>query len=212
MAIRSADAVTLIRTAMVFLIVYLVFIKFSPAITILLLIIMFVLDAVDGFFGIREASGNKVGLATYVKAALGEERAKKIVSYYKKRERAIAKFGPRIDVAGDRIIEYTLWIAFTYIGIIPLFVLFIVIIRHSFADALMGARGTSSKMKTRFAKLVYSSNIGRGGINVVKIVTFAYLILVYVSSYPISIGYALIAILVTYILVRGAAEIYESIS
>jgi len=35
--------------------------------------------------------------------------------------------------------------------------------------------------------------------------------LVYILHYPIGIGYALIAILVLYILVKGAAEIYESL-
>ena len=53
--------------------------------------------------------------------------------------------------------------------------------------------------------------MGRAGINVVKVVTFSYLMLVYIANYPISIGYALIAILVLYIMARGAGQIYESI-
>ena len=44
---RSADATTILRTLMVFLIAYLVIIKFSPLITILLILVMYVLDAVD---------------------------------------------------------------------------------------------------------------------------------------------------------------------
>jgi hypothetical protein len=74
----------------------------------------------------------------------------------------------------------------------------------------MGVKGTSAKMKTRFARIVYSSNIARGGVNVVKFLTFAYLALAFAYGYPIIIGYALTVILLVYILLRGSAEIYES--
>ena len=67
-------------------------------------------------------------------------------------------------------------------------------------------------MKTRFARAVYSSNIGRGGINVVKFATFSYLALMYISGYPSIIGYIMTAILVSYVLLRGAAEVYETIT
>ena len=121
-----------------------------------------------------------------------------------------AKFGPRMDVAGDRAVEYILWVVYTYVNVIPLFILFIVIIRHSFVDAFMAAKGTSSKMKTNFARAVYSSNLGRGGINVVKFLAFSYLSLVYIWAYPAWIGYVLVAILLAYILLRGAAEVLEA--
>jgi uncharacterized membrane protein YdbT with pleckstrin-like domain len=73
----------------------------------------------------------------------------------------------------------------------------------------MASRGTSSKPRTKFAKIIYSSNIGRGGINVVKFFAFAYLVLVYVSNYPLWIGLVLVAILVIYIVLRGIAEAYD---
>ncbi|MGI0141734.1 MAG: CDP-alcohol phosphatidyltransferase family protein [Candidatus Micrarchaeales archaeon] len=181
---RSADAVTLFRTLLMFLIAYMILAKYSPLPTVALIIIMFILDAVDG----------------------------KLAHWDMKRYGTKSKYGPRLDVASDRIIEYVFWIVFTYLNIIPLFVLFIIIVRHSLVDALMGAKGTSSKMKTKFAKIIYSSDIWRGGINVVKAVTFIYLALVYTAGWPISIGYILTGILVAYILVRGAAEIWESIA
>ncbi len=167
---------------MVFLVAYMIFVKYSPLLTISLIIIMFLLDAVDGYI------------------------AKHI-------DKKSSPFGPRIDVAGDRITEYTFWVIFTYLNIIPLFVILLVIIRHSVADAFMGFKGTSSKLKTSFARAVYGSGIGRGGVGVVKVITFSYLALVYMTNYqyPILVGYALTAILVVYILLRGAAEVYESI-
>jgi phosphatidylglycerophosphate synthase len=210
---RSADAATLFRTLMVFLIAYLVIIKFGPLITILLILVMYVLDGVDGYFAIRSASKSSVGFIEYIKASIGkDEEAKEKMSKFKHIAKKDSKFGPRIDIAGDRVIEYTFWILFTYLRLIPLFVVFIIIFRHSFVDALMASRGTSSKPKTKFARIVYSSNIGRGGINVVKFLAFAYFVLVYVSSYPLWIGYILIAILVIYIVLRGIAEAYDVLS
>jgi len=208
---RSADAVTLLRVPLILLLAYMVFIKFSALIDILLLAIIFIMDALDGFYALKEASRGTLGFYTYIRSAFGNAAAKARVAALKKRVKGIAPYGPRLDVAGDRVIEYTLWIMFTYFHIVPLIILLLVVVRHSFADALMGAKGTSSKMKTRFAAVIYSSNVWRGGINIVKFVTFAYLVLVYVSSYPIWIGYILIGILFTYIMLRGAAEIYESL-
>ena len=104
-----------------------------------------------------------------------------------------------------------LWVTFAFLGIVPLFVLFIIIIRHSFADALLGARGTSSKMHSKLARSLYASNASRAGIQITKFVTFSYLVLVYVLRYPLWLGYALIGILTAYILIRGMAEIYEAL-
>lgn len=179
---RNADAITLFRTALMFVIVYWILIKFNPLYTILLIAIMFILDAVDGMF------------------------ARMDLKKYKSK----SKYGPRLDVGSDRAIEYIFWITYVYLAIVPLFVLFIVVLRHSFVDAFMGAKGTSSKLKTKFARVIYASSLFRGGINVVKAVTFSYLALVYIANWPANIGYALTALLVVYILVRGAAEIWEA--
>ena len=121
-----------------------------------------------------------------------------------------AKYGPRFDVAADRIAEYSFWVTFTFLGIVPLFVVIIVIIRHSVADAFIAARGTSSKMHSGIAKALYGSSTSRALANVLKFVTFSYMILVYVSNYPIIPAYVLVGILVAFIVARGSAEVYES--
>ncbi|MCL4403433.1 MAG: hypothetical protein M1500_01715 [Candidatus Marsarchaeota archaeon] len=208
---RGADAVTLSRLPIIVAIVYLILVKFNPIVTILLIILVTVLDAVDGMVAVWSSSGGRIGFIEYTSAALGNPNMKALVKKYKQGISKTAKHGPRMDIAGDRIIEYLLWIVFTYTGIVPLAVLIIIVIRHSFADALMGARGTSSKMKTRAASWLYSSNASRFAINVLKLVTFSYLVLVYVSGYSLLVGYVLIGLLAAFIVVRGAAEIYESI-
>ncbi len=212
-SISRADAVTVFRTLLVFPIVYLILVKFNVAVTLVLIAIMFILDAGDGFISVSDKSHGAVSLSDYISASmLGRPAAKQKVKRYKSLPGS--PYGPRMDIAGDRVIEYVFWIFFTYLGIIPLAILFAVVVRHSFVDALMGAKGTSSKMKSSFARMVYSSNVGRGGINVVKSVAFGYLALIYATNHLLGsylvLGYAIVAILFIYIMLRGAAEIYES--
>ena len=207
---RSADASTIFRIGVLLLAIYLVLIKVNPIIPIALLALAFILDGVDGFLALSEASKGKVGLSMYLNYSLGDKTNAKKIKSLKESIAKIAPYGPRFDVAADRIMEYSLWAVFTVVGIVPLFVLIIIIIRHSIADAMLGSKGTSSKMKTGFARALYASNISRGGINVLKFVTFAYLMLVYISAWPILPAYVLIGALVLFIVVRGAAEVYET--
>ncbi|MGC8662215.1 MAG: hypothetical protein ACP5RT_00290 [Candidatus Micrarchaeia archaeon] len=210
---RSADAATLVRTLLVFLIVYMVFIKLYPVFTILVILLMYFLDGFDGYLAVRSASKGSIGFIEYARAAISKnEEEKEKIAQYKRILSKTAKFGPRIDVAGDRVIEFTFWITFAYLKLIPLFVVFIVLFRHFFVDALMASKGTSSKSKTKFAKIIYSSNISRGGINIIKFLAFVYFVLIYVSNYPLWIGYILIVVLLAYILLRGAAEAYEALA
>ena len=212
MRLRSADATTIVRTLLVVLLAYMIIVKFSVIADITLFALIIVMDALDGFFAVHEETKGAIGFSYYLRAALGNPKAHAKVKEAKLSLSKSAPHGARFDVAGDRIVEYVPWIVFTYLHVLPLFLIFIVVIRHSFADALLGARGTSSKMKSAFAKAAYASNASRFGINALKFITFSYLMLVYVASYPLWLGLALAALLVVYILVRGAAEIYEALS
>jgi phosphatidylglycerophosphate synthase len=208
---RGADKSTIIRVLVVLLVLYLILIKANPVISILLLAFAFVMDGVDGFLALNEASKGKITLQKYINYSLGSKKYAKAIKKIKEGIGKKAKHGPRFDVAADRITEYSFWATFTVIGIVPLFVLIIIVIRHSIADAFLGAKGTSSKMRSAIAMALYSSKTSRALANVLKFVTFSYLILVYVSSYPILIAYVLIAVLVSFIVIRGAAEVYEVI-
>jgi phosphatidylglycerophosphate synthase len=209
--LRSADATTLFRVFLAILAIYLVIIKFNPFVIIILLAVAIILDAIDGFFALYEVSKGKIGFLTYLKHSLGDKKAKEHVAKYKAEISKIAPAGARIDVAGDRIIEFGFWMLFLYLHIVPLWIVIAVVIRHAFADALMGAKGTSMKAKTSIARRLYTSNLSRWGINVVKFVTFSYLVLVYVAGYPALIGTVLVYVLFAFIMLRGAAEIYEAL-
>jgi len=212
---RSSDAATLVRVVLAFIVAYLIIAKVLAWIAVLLIAIAFISDGVDGYLAVRGESKGRIGFGLYLRAATGDAKAKEIVRPVKEDISKHFPYGPRIDVAGDRVMEYTFWLLFIYafferIPAIAIFIVLLVVVRHAFADALMAARGTSSKMKTKFAKAVYSSNASRGLINVVKFLAFAYLALYYVLGYPVLVEYILVAVLFLIIMLRGAAEIYES--
>lgn len=210
---RAADIVTIFRTILIAIVVYLILIKFNPFATIALFILALALDGIDGYLAVWQFSKGKVTFSEYLSAMLLKDKkaASKIHSYKSKLSERYT-LGPRLDIAGDRFAEYSLWIVFTFLGIIPLVLLLAVVLRHSFADAIMGAKGTSSKMKSRFARIIYSSNVSRATSIILKVFAFSYLILVYVSNFPIFIGYILVGILFTFVMLRGAAEIYDGLN
>ena len=185
-------------------------IRFNPIAIILILALAIFTDGIDGFLAISEESKGRISFSIYLRSLTGDRKAKELVSKSKANIARIAPYGPRMDVAGDRVMELCLWIAFVYVHLIPLILLLTIIIRHAVADSLMGLRGTSSKMNSRIGAMIYKSNTSRAGINVMKFVTFAYLALQYVWGYPAIIGYALVAILFVYIMARGFAEIYDT--
>ncbi len=208
---RSADKSTMLRIGIILFILYLVVIRANPILSIALLAFAFVLDGIDGYLALRGASKGKISPSMYISYSLGGKKYSKQIKTTKEGIGKSARYGPRFDVAADRISEYSLWAVFTVVGILPLFVLIIVIIRHSIADAFLGTKGTSSKMRTGIARSLYASNLSRSGINVLKFVTFSYLMLAYVSGYPLVPAYILVSLLVLFIVVRGMAEVYESL-
>lgn len=210
---RAADIATVVRMLLAAAVAYLVVVKYNVLVTIAVFAAVIVLDAVDGYLAVWQESKYRFSFAAYVRATLLNNRMERSrVSRLKHASSGRARFGPRIDIAGDRFVEYTMWIVFTFLGIVPLFILIAIVFRHSVTDALMGARGTSSSMRTKFARALYTSNASRAAINLLKILTFGYLILMYVLGYPALIGYALIGLLFVFVMLRGAAEIYESVA
>ncbi len=208
---RKADAITLLRVALVLAAAYMVILRLEAPYIIAVIAVAFALDAVDGFFAAYEAGAGKLGVRTYVAAALGDTSAGKLVRRLKSKAAGASSIGPRIDVAGDRVAEYTFWVLFTYLHIIPLILTLLIVVRHSFADALMAARGTSSKMGSGWGRALYASNASRLVANLLKFLAFAYLTLAYISEYPMWIGYVVVGALFAFVMLRGFAEVVESL-
>ncbi len=201
---RSADVVTAVRVALVFVIAYLIILRLSAALVVALLLVMFGMDNLDGYF----ATSRKPSVADFLSYTRNEIRGRE-----NSRSRSAKKapgYGAALDIAGDRITEYTFWILFTWLYLIPLYVVLIIMTRNCLADALtLSAGKTFSKMKTAFGR-VASSHKSRALYQVVKSSAIVYLALVYLAGWPLWVGYVLVAAAVAFSLVRGAAEIYEA--
>lgn len=208
---RSADQTTIIRTALIVLVLFLVIAKVNPIASILLFALALALDGVDGYLAVRESSNGKISASVYIAALWGGSAARKAVKEAKARTSKLAGYGPRLDIAADRITEMGFWALFAFLHVIPFFLFVAMLVRHSVVDAFMGAKGTSSKIKSRIARALYSSNWSRAAANILKFVTFSYLMLEYVSGYPQIIGSVMAVVLVAFIIARGAAELYESV-
>ncbi|VBA46283.1 hypothetical protein [Mycobacterium pseudokansasii] len=203
---------TALRLLILFVVLYLVVLRVHPAIPISLLAVSLTLDGVDGYLALRQHSDRKIGLIAYARYLVGDQRDSKAIQEAKREIEQRFPLGPRIDIAGDRITEYALWTLFLGVHLIPFYIVLIVIVRHSVADAFMAAKGTSSKMRTSIARTIYASNLARASNVVVKFLTFSYFMLAYILDYPIWVGYVLMAVLVSHILLRGAAEVAEGLA
>lgn len=207
---RSPDMATAARIVLTVLIVFLIIWRVNPIAIAILIAVALLTDGIDGFLAIHEESKGKIGLGTYLSALRGDRHARELVGKSKSAIEKIAPYGPRMDVAGDRVMELSLWAVFTYVHIVPMILFLLIIIRHAVADAMMGSKGTSSRMSSRLGAIVYKSNTSRALINVLKFATFAYLAFQYVWNYNPLVGDVLIALLFLYIMARGIAEVYES--
>jgi len=201
---RGADLVTTIRVALVFVIAYMIIIKLSALLIVPLMLIMFALDNLDGYL----ATSNAPSISNFLSYTRNELKGREMSR--SKSSKKPPKYGAALDIAGDRITEYTFWIVFTWLQILPVYVVLIIMTRNSIADALTLTKGkTFSKMKSSFGR-VAASHASRATYQVVKASAIVYLSLVYVAGWPIWIGYLLTAAAVIYSLFRGAAEIYEA--
>ncbi len=199
---RSADAITLFRIGLVFPVLYLIYLKFNPFAVVALILFTFLLDEVDGYLALGRHEN-------FLKYIIAEGKGKHV--YAPADVAKLPKYGSALDIAGDRITEFSFWILFTYLRIIPLFVLFIVVIRDALSDAFTHTSGkTFHNMHSKFGKIAYS-HLARGAIGASKAVTFCYLALMYIANWPAWIGYILVAYVITFFLLRGAAEIYEAV-
>ena len=202
---RSADIATLLRMPLLLATAYAILVRANAVLVVFLMAVLFLSDSVDGYL----ATLGKHSLADYVtylaRKVTGSKKGKK------KFPKKMPSYAAYIDLAADRIIEYALWLLFTLLQVIPWFVIVIVYVRNTIADTLvLRKKKTFAKMNSAFGKIA-SSHLSRGAYGALKAINFAYLSLVVVAGWPINIGYLLTLLVVAFSLLRGAAEIYESL-
>jgi len=129
--------------------------------------------------------------------------------FFARREKE-KEYGKRFDVAGDRITEYLYYFFFTIKELIPIFIFPIIVIRNSIVDTFFYTpKKNFSTTKTKFARIFSSSRISRFVYGFLKMLTFFYFGCVLIFNFPIIFGYLLLAIVVSFSIIRGAADILE---
>ncbi len=155
-----ANGVTLLRIALLFLLVALVYTgsiwaRLGAAVLAAIVIIM---DWLDGFLA------RKLNIST--------------------------TFGSVLDITGDRIVENVLWIVLSDLNLIPVWIPIVVVSRGIMTDSVRNyalrygktAFGKTTMMRTKLGKFLTGSPIMRTSYAVMKGVTFTLLIIVYVLN------------------------------
>lgn len=104
--------------------------------------------------------------------------------YFARKLNQSSKFGAMLDIAGDRVVEMTYWIAYAALNWIPVWIPLLFLVRGTFVDTLraqaseqgMTAFGEKTMMQTAVGKFLVASNFSRFTYAVVKAVAFCLLI------------------------------------
>lgn len=88
-------------------------------------------------------------------------------------------FGALFDIAGDRIVELTLWIVTAYSGLVPIWVPLVFVIRGTIVDTIRSSNATAQGVapfgltRSRIGKFVVASKFMRAFYAAVKASAFA---------------------------------------
>jgi len=100
-----------------------------------------------------------------------------------RKRNSASRFGAVFDIAGDRIVEQVLWIAFAYLRAIPLWVPLLVVARGGLVDALrslsyaegMTAFGEKTMMRSALSRWLTAGRFMRGLYGYAKAAAFVFL-------------------------------------
>ena len=102
--------------------------------------------------------------------------------YVARRRGETSTFGSIFDIAVDRVVELVLWVALGHVGLVPMWVAMVFIIRGVMVDAIRYAaitRGASAfgMMRTRWGRFLVAGRFMRGLYGGVKAATFGWVLL-----------------------------------
>ena len=105
--------------------------------------------------------------------------------YLARRTHTDTPMGAVLDILGDRIIENSLWIVFAHLGLIPVWVPIVVVVRGFVTDGFRSVAltkgqtpfGEKTMIRSRLGRLIVTSRTSRALYAGAKIVAFCYLIL-----------------------------------
>ena len=133
-----------------------------------------------------------------------------------------SKLGGILDIAGDRAVELSYWVAFAALNWVPVWVPLVFLVRGTFVDAIRSALsekgftafGANTMMQSGVGKFIVASNFMRFTYAVVKAVAFCLLI---AAKTSIGIAYhvepfalACVYAATVFCVVRGVPVLIES--
>ena len=139
----------------------------------------------------------------------------------------VTKLGSTLDIAMDRLVEFVLWVCFSDLRLIPIWVPLVVITRGMIVDAVRGyalAFGQTAfgMMHSRLGRFLVSSRFMRDLYGVTKVCAFLALALVHalrrgavapllpVGPQIYAAGYALTVFAVLLCLARGVPVLFDA--
>lgn len=147
--------------------------------------------------------------------------------YVARKRHETSQFGAMFDIAGDRIVELTMWIVLAHLGLVPVWVPVIFVVRGTIVDAIRASQTRSRRaspfavMETPLGKWLVAGRFMRAFYAVAKATAFCWLLLL--QPLPVAmpalwsayggpgeaIGQVLVGIAVFLCLVRGLPVIIE---
>jgi CDP-diacylglycerol---glycerol-3-phosphate 3-phosphatidyltransferase len=131
------------------------------------------------------------------------------------------QLGSVLDVVGDRIVEMVLWMFLGFIGLVPLWIPVLVIVRGFITDgfrniAIAKGHTTFSMMKTKIGWWCVASPLSRTSYAVAKAVVFCFGIAIWafsLQSFPAVMFsfYLLVGLTLLHSLIRAVFSIIESV-
>jgi len=109
-----------------------------------------------------------------------------------RRRSETSQFGSIFDIVGDRIVEMVCWIVFAHLGLIPVWVPLLVVVRGVLVDGLRSSSysdgmtpfGESNMMRSKLTTWLTAGRFMRGFFGFAKAVAFVFLAIMHTHSLP----------------------------
>ncbi len=110
--------------------------------------------------------------------------------YVARARREVTELGAVLDIALDRAVENVLWITFMYLGLVPLWVPILFLVRSFIVDGIRGVALTRGKsgfgmMHSAWGRFLVASRFMRASYGLVKALVFAMLYFTYALALKI---------------------------
>jgi CDP-diacylglycerol--glycerol-3-phosphate 3-phosphatidyltransferase len=127
-------------------------------------------------------------------------------------------YGAAYDIVGDRVTENVFWLLFAVLGLVPVWIPVIVLLRSFIIDSLRSeeiSKGKASRafdlVKTDIGKALVSSRASRGLIGLLKLLSFSSGVYIYMfgATQLVPAFQILAACTVTFCVIRGIFGVYK---